>query len=303
MQARKPQATKIARSIAAAQGSSTIANLENRTTPEAAAAPRAPGLRVGQSFTGQYLWNRLIADDKAEQTKMDIVRAMVGALDVEQCKKVLADFVAIPTGYRDNLIKQLKKDGAYNADKPTPELATILAQLKTAQNHQSVLRVSYGAIKFCAPELASFGYTETTGYLVMQVIARKALAAKGIKWDGTKVLEQAQVERKAAAKQETKALEKVMEATPRADDESMPQYLDRCGGLVADQLAKDNAEREAQMIKDLAAKFRKMAGSLIDEVVDAVLRGEGIEQTEGDDVPEELTIAGSVPAAAAAVHH
>lgn len=297
---RKPQATKIAKSLQVQVTDSTIAGLQGRTTTEAATAPRAPGLRVGQNFTGQYLWNRLIADDKAEQTKMDIVRAMVNALDVEACKKVLNEFVAIPTGYRDNAIKALKDAGKYDAKNPTPELSTTLAQLKTAQNHQSVLRVSFGALKFCADELASFGYTETTGYLVMQVIARKALAAKGIKWDGTKILSNNEAQRKQAAKLETKALERVMESLPRGDDESMAHYLARAGGKVQEQLAADNRERETKMITDLIRKVRKMAGPMLDDVIDGILKGEGeAEAATGETLNPEAAQA----AAAVAVKH
>jgi hypothetical protein len=296
------QAHKVASTIKAKASDSVIAGLETKTDTATATAPRAPGLRVGQHFTGQYLWNRLITDDKAEQTKMEIIRAMAATLDPEACKKLLVDFVAIPMGYRDNLIKSLKKDGAYDAERPTPELATFAAQLKTAQNHVSVLKASYGALKFCEDILPSFGYSDSVGYQTMRVIAVKALAAKGIKWDGAKVLNDTEAKRKASAKLETKALEKVMETTPRNDGETMPHYLARCGGLVAEQLEADNAERETKMIKDLIVKVRKLAGPMLDDVVDGILRGEGVTDTTTGD-GEELSLETAVPAAAQAVKH
>lgn len=277
------QQSAMSKTIRAPQAASTIANLDQHTTSEAARAPRAAALRTGKNFTGQYLWNRFVEGDKTEVTKLDIVRSMVEALDVDQFKTVINEFVQIATNYRDNAIDAAKKAGTYNKDNPGHDIAGHLARLKTAQNHQSVMRVSYGALKFCPEEIKAFGYDETTGYLVMQVIARKALAAKGIKWDGTKADDEQTRERKAASKAETKALEKVMGNQPRNDGESMPHYLARCANMVQEQLARDNAEREAKMIDDLIRKVRKMAGGLLDDVIDGILHGKGTEGTDEEE--------------------
>lgn len=300
MQARKPQANKIAKSIHAASTDSTIANLESRATTASATAGPAVGVRTGKKFTGQYLYNRFVEADKAETSKLDIVRSMVDALDVDDFKKIIADFVAIPAGYRDNAIKDAKAGAGYDANKPSAEIAGHMARLKTAQNHQTVMRLSFGALKFAADKLAEFGYDNTTGYQVMAVISRKALSAKGIKWDGTKILNETEAQRKAATKAETKALEHVMESIPRDDGETMTHYLARCAGKVQEQLAADNVEREQKMVLDLIKRVRKLAGPMLDDVMDGILRGEGQVEPEQE---QGLNPETAQAAAAVAVKH
>lgn len=268
----------IAKTIRPPATDSVIAGLAARTTAEAANAPAATALRTGKKYTGQYLFDRFVASDKAEVTKLEIVRGMVEALPVDEFKKVVNDFVGVATGYRDNAIKAAKAAGKYDKENPPADIAMHMARVKTALNHQTVMRVSYGALKFCPDDLARFGYTEATGYLVMQVIARKALDAKGLKWDGTKADTKADDQRKASAKAEKKALDNVMSANPRGEGETMAKYVVRCSDMVADQLAKDNADREAAMIHTLAIKVRKLAGGLLDDVIAAINAGEGVEE-------------------------
>lgn len=294
----------VAKSIRQPAGSSSIAHIEGRTTTEVATATASAGLKTGKNFTGQYLFNRFVENDKTEITKLDIVRSMVTALDIDDFKKIVNDFVGIATSYRDKAITAAKDAGTYDAKKPSAEIQMHMARVKTAQNHQAVMRVSFGALKFASDKLEESGYNEQTGYHMMAVISRKALAEAGIKWDGTKVLSVNDQQRKAQTQAEKKALDKIMDDEPRQDGESIPHYLARCAGKVADQLTKDNVAREQQMIKDLIVKVRKLAGGMLDDVVDGILRGEGKEELAPDmeDAPTLDPVAAAQAAPVATKH-
>lgn len=296
----KATANQIARSIPHPAGASTLAHMETRTTTEAATAAPNAGLKIGNksNFSGQYLYDRFIANDKTEVTKLGIVRQMVEQLEVDHFKKSINDMVGVAIGLRDNLIAAEKEAGTYDKDAPSPEMGRILARLKTAKNHQTVMRIAYGAMKFAPEKLAEFGGDMDTGYQTMAVIGRKALDSKGIKWDGTKRLNDTEADRKAAAKLETKALEKVMEATPRNEDEGMADYLARCSGKVQDQLNADNAERERKQVESLVSKVRAMAGGLLDDVIEALLTA-----SKESPTGEPLDVASAAQAAPAATKH
>lgn len=267
-------ATKIAGSIAPQVGASTIANMEGRTNTEAATASRQVGLKTGTNYSGQYLYDRFVANDKTEVTKLEIVRKMVGVLEVDDFKAAINGMVEIAASYRDKAIDEQKEaEGKeYNKDKPSADVAAYAARHKTALNHQTVMRLAYGALRFAADGLASHGYNEeTTGYQVMAVISRKTLADAGIKWDGTKIPAKTEVDRRKANQAETKALEKVMADEPRKDGEALGTYLTRVEAKVNAQLAKDNAERESKMVDDMAKKIRAMAGAMLDDVLEKLL--------------------------------
>lgn len=287
------QAHKIAQSINPAVGASTLASLEGRTTSEAAQSSAGAGtLKTGLKFTGQYLYDRFVANDKTEVTKLSIVREMTG-MEVAGFKAVLADFVKVAKGYMDNAEKASKAapdDVALSAT-----FRDLSAKYKTAQNHQNVMRNAYGALRFAPDELTANGYTEQTGYQVMRTISIAALKAKGIKWDGTAIPtnEVAAIRKVAAA--ETKALAEVMADTPRNDGESLKDYVVRMDDAVQARIKANQAERQAEQIKTLVARFRKEAGGLLDDVIQALM-------TADEEAPV-LTVEGSAPLAAEAVKH
>lgn len=287
------QAHKIAQSINPAVGASTLASLEGRTTSEAAQSSADAGtLKTGLKFTGQYLYDRFVANDKTEVTKLSIVREMTG-MEVAGFKAVLADFVKVAKGYMDNAEKASKAapdDVALSAT-----FRDLSAKYKTAQNHQNVMRNAYGALRFAPDELTANGYTEQTGYQVMRTISIAALKAKGIKWDGTAIPtnEVAAIRKVAAA--ETKALAEVMADTPRNDGESLKDYVVRMDDAVQARIKANQAERQAEQIKTLVARFRKEAGGLLDDVIQALMTAE-------EEQPV-LTVEGSAPLAAEAVKH
>lgn len=274
--ARNTQQSQMARSIHSAPGASTVAGLEGRTTAEAAQAPRNAGLNTGTrtNFSGQWLYDRFVGNDKTEITKLSLVRQMAESMEIDAFKKSIGDMVAIATNMRDKAIDAAKEAGTYNKDKPTGDVAATIARLKTAQNHQTVLRVAYGAIRFAGDHLAEQGYNDSTGYMVMAVIARKALNAAGIKWDGTKQLTATQTEKRAQSAAEEKALSQVMKDTPRDDGESMGKYLARVEKQVDAQVAKDRAEAEQKRVTDLVRKVREQCGGLLDDVLERLLAGE-----------------------------
>lgn len=267
------KASKIASTIRAQVGASTIANMESRTNTAAATATRQVGLKTGSNFTGQYLYDRFVANDKTEVTKLEIVRKMVGALEVDDFKAAINGMVEIAASLRDKQIAAEKEAGTYNKDEQSAEVAAYAARHKTALNHQTVMRLAYGALRFANEALVAHGYNEeTTGYQMMAVISRKTLADAGIKWDGSKIPEKSEIDRRKQSQAETQALAKIMANEPRTDEESMPTYLARVSAKVGDQLAKDNAEREQKMINDLVKKIRTMAGGMLDDVIEKLLQ-------------------------------
>ncbi len=287
----KGKASQIAKSIAPEVGASVLASLETRTTTEAAQSSAGAGvLKTGLKFTGQYLYDRFVANDKTEVTKLAIVRDMTG-MEVSAFKAVLADFVKVAKGYADNAAEKNGKESAVARD--------LNAKLKTAYNHQSNMRNAYGAIRFAPVELVANGYTDDTGYLVMANIARAALKAKGIKWDGTALVSTELAAVRKTAQAESKALSEVMAEQPRNDGESLKDYVVRMDDAVQAKIKANQAEKQAEQVKTLVARFRKEAGGLLDVVIDAILTAEDT-ATEAEPV---LTVKGSAPLAAEAVKH
>lgn len=300
--------SQMARTINAPVASSAIANLESRTTSEAVRAPSGDGLKTGSktNFSGQYLYDRFVSNDRTEVTKLNLVRQMAESMELDAFKKSIGDMVAIATNLRDKAIEAAKEAGTYDKEKPVGDVAACIARLKTAQNHQTVLRVAYGAIRFAPEQLTAQGYDENTGYQVMAVIARKALAAANLKWDGTKQLDKTQAEKRAQSAAEEKALSAVMKDNPRADGESMGKYLARVEKQVDAQVMKDRAEAEQKRINDLVRKVREQCGGLLDDVIERLLSNEaqGDINTEAvnDDTPA-LNPQAAVQASQTAVKH
>ena len=261
--ARAPKAGKIAADVkrmAAAPASSVVANLEQRTTTQAATAGLDKTIRTGASvnFSGQYLYDRFVNTASSEDlTKMALVRQMAGSLDFQTFKTNVAEMVKIA------------KERA-ETDKGTNMEAFSLARLKTAQNHQSVLRNVYGAMRLCADKLAESGVDETTGYHVINTIAKRVLEEAKIKWDGTKLESKAEKDKRNQTKQEAKILADVMGNNPKRDDESRAEYLARIDGLVEQYEAKMRDESNAERVANLVAKLKELAGEDLPAVLAAL---------------------------------
>ena len=185
-------------------------------------------------MTGQYLYDTFFAD-KADQTKMDIVRWAVANVDVAGFKSALKDFVEIAA----------KRGEAFK---------------KTAQNHQSVMRTAYGAMKFAGQFLTEAGADKDTGYQAMRVIGKKALESAGVKWDGSKVVK---TDKDVALMDEAQAmrLAEIKRDNPIKQDETAIAYEQRMRAMLGAEIATEHGlENLVQRKKhaDLADKVAKL---------------------------------------------
>lgn len=276
-------ATKMSQSIKAKASDSVLASLGERTSSKAATAAKPAGVKTGPNFTGQYLYDRFVADAdgvKEEISKMDIVRQMVGALDTASFKKVVNEFVGVAKSFLDKAITDAKAAGTYKEDDRKVAISPIeavqaQARHKTAKNHQTVMRIAYGSIKFAGEQLLGLGYKPgETGYQLMRVLGLRALAAAGLNWDGSKAETKEVRQTRTAQKEEAKALTAVMEANPRRDDEDRATYFTRIDKLVSKEVKAIQEEKHSEQIAKLVAKFRADAGALLPEIIDAILSGE-----------------------------
>lgn len=214
---------------------STLANLDSRTTPAAIREARPDGVNNGQSvnFSGQYLYDRLIENNEAEQTRMNLVRAAINQVDVASWKKSLKDMVEIA-----------KKHGE--------------SKEKTARNTMTVLRNSYGALRFAKDVLeAKYGLTEQSGFNVMQIAAPKALKDKGIKWDGTPLPtdeQKAEVER---VRDEASVMKEIQKANPIQNGESVADWTKRCLAKYDEAMLNHENVQLQRKIDGIAAKIIK----------------------------------------------
>lgn len=145
----------------------TNAVVENKLSPVTGANP-APQKQI----TGQYLFDSFMGTSDEQVTKMNIVRNMASQCTAEEVKKALADMVEIAH-------KVDVKNGVPEKDRGPKR--------HTAMNVRSVMQNVYGALRLAPKEFAAQGYTDKTGYQDAAVMARIALKAKGVKWNGTQL--------------------------------------------------------------------------------------------------------------------
>jgi hypothetical protein len=284
------KATAMAKQAGRAKATdSTIAALPTHTTTAAVRAARPAGLATGNNYTGQYLYDRFITDgDKEDSTKMDIVKAMADALDVKKFGDVIADFVGVAKGFYDNAVAAAKAAGPFDPKNAPIAVRTAGAKLKTARNHQTVMRTAYGALKFAADEWAKATDGAPIGYRMVREIGADVLARKGINWDGTKAESKATRQQRQDLREENEALLEVQGAHPRNTGESRADYMARVDKLVDKRIKERADERRVKVIETLTKKIRDMAGDNLPEILDALL----------SDEPEQI----QAPAADAALH-
>lgn len=276
-----PKARQIAKDVARAHNepANPIASLESKATTQSLRAVSGDALKTGTAtnFSGQYLYDRFIVGDKEELTKLDIVRQMVKVLDVQSFKTSIGDMVKIARGIADSAIARAKESGEYDEANPPAEVIAANAKLKTAQNHQTVMRIAYGALKFASDLLEAAGYTDKTGYQMMRVIGLSALNRKGINWDGSKAEAKEDRQARKQAQQQGKILAQVMQEHPMQPKEARADYFARMDKLVAKrQLELENEARQDQIDK-MVKEFRARAGDLLPAVLDHLLQGDELE--------------------------
>lgn len=199
-------------------------------------------------ITGQYLFDRFVGDHDGDTTRMDIVRYAIANIDTDSFKKALKDAVEIAAKHGD-------------------------AAKKTMQNHQTVMRLAYGAWKFAAPQLNQLGADDKTGYQAMRVLGKQALEKAGRKWDGSKA---EKVDKTAAAIDEASAmrLAELKRDNPKEDGESDSQYEMRVRTMLAQEMATEDglaAVLAAREVSVLADKVRKLCADQLEEVMSLVL--------------------------------
>lgn len=199
-------------------------------------------------ITGQYLYDRFVGDHDGDSTRMSIVRYAVDNIDTDSFKKALKDAVEIAAKHSD-------------------------AAKKTMQNHQTVMRLAYGAWKFAPAQLNQLGADEKTGYQAMRVLGKQALEKAGRKWDGSKA---DKVDKTAAAIDEASAmrLAELKRDNPIGADESATAYEMRMRTLLAQEMATEDGLAEVlarREVSNLADKVRKLCGDQLEDVMGLVL--------------------------------
>lgn len=254
--ARAPKAHQLAKQVAKQQAkeehNSPISDLSSRATTQSATQGRAD-MKTGQSvnYSGQYLYDRFVAGASTEDiAKMDIVRQMAKSIDFDTFKKNVGEMVTIAKTYDE------REKSAFSA-----------ARLKTAQNHQSVMRNVYGALRLLPDQLAAAGVDANTGYHVINTVAKRILDEAGIKWDGTKKIAPEERQAVAATKREAKALAEMMSQHPKQPNESREAYYARIDKLVDKHLKAEDAELHEEQVAKLAERFKELAGDNLKEVL------------------------------------
>lgn len=201
--------------------------------------------------TGQYVYDLFFAD-QGEQTKMDFVRYAVDNIEVEAFKKALKDFVEIASKHSD-------------------------AYKKTAQNHQTVMRLAYGAMRFVDGFRAA---NSKTGYQAMRVLAKDGLKQAGLKWDGSAAPTEVDAAVAQADKAQAAALAAIRKDNPQRADESPFEWENRVRGLLAANMAENSAYLAeivaSQEVEVLAAKVRKLCGDDLIAVLELLLNEENV---------------------------
>ena len=214
-------------------------------------------------LTGQYLYDTFMKPDAGESTKMQIVRSWVdNQYDVLQI-----------AGACDGMVKKAAELDASKWDGPTNDKGVPIDEQgkkvrgvkeQSAMNMRTVIQTAYGAIKFARPELESLGYDDSTGYLAMRVLAKKALDEKRITWKGEAQktdVDRANARLRKEQKAETDVLLDVMKQVPRNHDETLLAYNQRIAQLAEQGVEQARIEAEAKIVADLLEKLEKQHGT------------------------------------------
>ena len=257
----------------------TNAVVEGRMEPMRANASGAPQVVV----TGQFLFDNFVDGGGEQQvSRMNIVRVLAKTATKDQLTEALKD--AVELAHKIDI-----KNGV-----PEKEAGPKRRQ---AQNVRAALQNVYGALKLAAPELEKLGFSEKTGYVEGMTLAKAALKAKGLKWNGSPLpTDESKAIAKANALKEAKkaAIVDAMASLTRGDDESMVDYYTRVEAKADDILAQakkaelsrsvsktvigivEKTDREtARAIADGILNYLTQTAEMSDEEVDAVLRAAG----------------------------
>lgn len=240
---------------------STLANIASSVSPEAIRAVPATNTGSTVNFSAQYFFDRLVANDDSEVTKMDIVRAAEKQLSFEDFKKNVAGMVT--------MAKDAQKAAEVTGD--AASIAKAKARYKTAQNHQTVMRNTFGALRLIPDELAALGVTATTGYQEFNVIAKTALANKGIKWDGGKAEAQDVKDARKKQAEEIAILDNLKKANPIQSGESIKDWNDRVMSMYDTAVTQHYADKVEAEVNKIAAKVMEDHSGIAELIANRIL--------------------------------
>src|SRR5579864_3569174 len=143
----------------------TAAIVDARMEPISAALITRPIV-----VTGQLLYDQFMAASESDRTRMGLIRQLADTADALQIK-----------GACDKMV-ELARDKDYPEGKP--KKAERKSKEQQAMNARTIIQQGWGALHFARSEAEKAGYDDTTGYLAMRVIAKKALDAAKIDWKG-----------------------------------------------------------------------------------------------------------------------
>lgn len=217
--------------------------------------------------TGQYLYENFMQSNESDKTRMGLIRQLSDIADALQIK-----------GACDKMVEL-----AVLADYPTgkPKKADRKSKEQQAMNVRTIIQQSWGALHFARPITEELGYDDTTGYLAMSVLAKKALTVAKIDWKGEALKTDADKERARLQKEqggETKALQDVQKANPRLVNESLGDWNTRTFALAQIAMADAREETETKIVDDVVKKLcEKHGDDRLYAIAEAILSKLGIE--------------------------
>lgn len=219
---------------------SPLADIDARTDTKAATAKPADALKTGKAVTGQYLFKTFIAEaPNVEVTRQNLIKTIAHNVDTQTFKAALKDMINI----------------AAEASEAKKQIARVRA---------SELKNLYGMFRhFDEQRLAEAGYPASgrISYHESVTIARKILADANIKWDGTTKVSDEERERKRQQKLEQQTLEEIQRKNPRQQNESMQEWLIRCGEILAGAIEHAQAaDKEKALTKQAIKVLSQFAG-------------------------------------------
>lgn len=229
--------------------------------------------------TGQYLYENFVKSNDSDQTRMNMIRDLVGKADAGQIAGATDKMVEY--GRKADLDagvpeKEVKVIGGKEVERRTrgPKEAS-------AMNVRTIIQQVYGALRFAPEQTVAAGMTDDTGYFAAKVIATNALRAARIKWDGKSVATEADKNRARLArdqKAETDAKLAALKNLPRLPDESDIDHYRRVIKAAAGSIDEARKSAESKLIGMLVdALYTKHGQSIALAVAEAIALREGVD--------------------------
>lgn len=273
-------------------GESTLAGLDAKASVASATAGKDEKSGQNVNFSAQWLFDRFIANDDAETTKFDLVRKMTESLDFKSFKDRVNDMVKIAKDVKETAEKTAREGGIDLAKTITPNVANATARYNMAQKHRSYMKNIYGGLRLAKDEMDELMKNSTRqGYLTASSLGSQALKVKGIKWDGTKIVEKTERLEKQKQKEQKEFLAQLQKETPQKHGESMREYNDRVLSLFDVEFPLHVANQAAlgmdEIANDFILKYRERSGDVLNHILKMwTEQGTDILASDEGDIPE-----------------